>query len=81
MSVSSIFSTILALGGGILLVIALLSAGASILSLIERLQHGSGPLFADVELFGFVAFICACAGGLALFAAKKLSKSNQPDVS
>jgi|GEM_PF-3078774 len=81
MSVSSVFSTILALGGGILLVIAFRSGGASILSLIERSQHGSGPLFADVELFGFVAFICACAGGLAFFGAKKLSKRKQPDVS
>jgi hypothetical protein len=74
MNVSSVLSTILALCGGILLVIALLSGGASILSLIERLQHGSGLLFADVELFGVVAIICALSGGLAVFGAKKLSK-------
>jgi len=81
MSVSSVFSTILALSGGILLVIAFLSGGAAILSLIERLQHGSGLLFADVELFGLVAFICGFAGGFAVFGAKKLSKRKQPDVS
>jgi hypothetical protein len=54
-----------------LLLIALLSGGASILSLIERLKHGPGLMFADVEFFGLVAFVCAFAGGLAVFGARK----------
>jgi len=81
MRVLSVLSSILILSGGILLVIALLSGGASFLSLTERLQHGPGLLFADVEFFGFIAFICAFSGGLAVFGAKKLSKRQQPDVS
>ena len=75
MSVSSVLSTILALIGGLVLLIAFLSGAVSIQSLIERQQHGAGPLFADVELFGFVALICAVAGGLAVFGARKLSVS------
>ena len=74
-------SAILAVCGGILILIALFSGGASILSLTERLQHGPGLLFADAELFGLIAFICAIAGGLAIFGAKKLSKHRQPKVS
>ena len=77
----TVFSTILAVSGGILLVIALLSGGASLISLIERLQHGPGLLFADVEFFGFVAFICAFSGALAVFGARKLSKRKQQNVS
>ena len=61
--------------------IALLSGGASLLSLIERIQYGPGLLFADVEFFGFVAFICAFSGTLAVFGAKKLSKRKQQNVS
>ena len=76
-----VFSTILAVSGGILLLIALLSGGASLLSLIGRLQHGPGLLFADVEFFGFVAFVCAFSGVLAVFGARKLSKRRQRDVS
>lgn len=81
MRVLSVLSSILTVSGGILLVAALLSGGAAILSLTERLQHGSGLLFADVEFFAFIAFICALSGGLAVFGAKKLSKGKQPDVS
>ena len=81
MSLSSAFSTILALIGSVLLLISLFSGAASIQSLIERQQHGAGPLFADVELFGFVALICAVAGGLAFFGARKLSKRKQANAS
>jgi len=79
--VLSVLSSILTVSGALLLVIALLSGGASILSLAERLQHGPGMFFADVELFGFIAFICAFSGGLAVFGARKLSRGKQPDAS
>ena len=77
MRVYSILSAIIAICGGILLLTALLSGGAFILSLNERLQHGPGLLFADVELSGLVAFICALSGGFAIFGAKKLAKRKQ----
>jgi hypothetical protein len=63
--------------GGFLLLIALVAGGASILSLIERAQHGRGLLFADVELFGFIAAIAVILGGGILFASKKLSSSGK----
>ncbi len=77
MRVLSVLSTTLVLSGGILLAIALLSGGASILSLIERRQHGPGLLFADVEVFGVIAFICVVLGGMAIFVARKLVKRKQ----
>jgi hypothetical protein len=63
--------------GGLLVLIALVAGGASILSLLERVQHGAGLLFADVEFFGFIALIAAILGVATLFAAKKLSISGK----
>jgi hypothetical protein len=59
--------------GGLMVLIALVSGGASILSLLERVQHGPGLLFADVEFLGFIAVIAAILGAAMLFVAKKLS--------
>jgi len=59
--------------GGFLVLIALVSGGASMVSLLERVQHGPGLLFADVEFFGFIALIAAILGAAMLFVAKKLS--------
>jgi len=59
--------------GGLLLLIALVFGGASILSFLERVQHGPGLLFADVEFFGFIALIAVILGAATLFVAKKLS--------
>ena len=63
--------------GGLLLLIAFVSGGASILSLIEHSQHGPGLLFADVEFLGSVALIAAILGTVTLFGAKKLSYSEK----
>ena len=65
------------IAGGILLLVALLSGGAWILSLLERVQHGPGLLFADVEFFGFIALIALILGAATLFVAKKLSPSGK----
>jgi hypothetical protein len=59
--------------GGLLLLIALVSGGTSIRSLLERAQHGPGLFFADVEFFGFIALIAVILGAATLFIAKKLS--------
>ena len=61
--------------GGLLLLIALVSGGASILSLLERSQHGTGLFLADVEFFGFIALIAVMLGAAVLFVASKLSAS------
>ncbi len=63
--------------GGLLLLIALVSGGASILSLIERTKHGPGLMFADVEFFGLIALIAVILGAATLFAARKLSTSGK----
>jgi hypothetical protein len=81
MRVSSISSAIFAFSGAILLVVAFLSGGASILSFVERRQHGPGLFFADVQFFGFIALFCALTGGLAVFGAKKRSKRKQGNLS
>ena len=63
--------------GGLLLLIALVFGGASVLALIARVQHGRGLFFADVEFFGFIALIAAILGATTLFVAKKLSTSGK----
>jgi len=63
--------------GGLLLLIALVFGGASVLALIARVQHGPGLLFADVEFFGFIALTAVILGAAILFAAKKLSTSEK----
>ena len=63
--------------GGLLLLIALVFGGASVLALIARVQHGPGLLFADVEFFGFIALTAVTLGAAILFAAKKLSTSEK----
>jgi hypothetical protein len=59
--------------GGLLLLITLVFGGASILSFLERVQHGRGLFFADVEFLGLMALITAILGAGILFVAKKLS--------
>jgi len=63
--------------GGLLLLIALVSGAVSVLSLVERSQHGPGLFFADVEFFCFIALIAVILGAAVLFAARKLSASGR----
>jgi hypothetical protein len=50
--------------GGLLVILAMLAAGGSVISLGERLQYGRGLLFMGVELFALVA---VGLGGLGVF--------------
>ncbi len=59
--------------GGLLILIAIVFGGASVLALIARAQHGPGLFFADVEFLAFIALIAAISGAAVLFAARKLS--------
>jgi hypothetical protein len=63
--------------GGLLLLIALVFGGTSVLALIARVQHGRGLLFADVEFFGMTALIAAILGAATLFIVKRLSTSEK----
>jgi len=66
--------TMLLIGGGISLLLGLLSGGAALLSSIDRVQHGRSLLFADVEFFGLLALICCVLGAFSLIVAKRLAK-------
>ncbi len=63
--------------GGLLLLIALVFGGASLLAFIERVQHGRGLFFADVEFLGLVAVIAVIFGAALFFVAKRLSTSGK----
>lgn len=66
--------------GGLLLLTALVFGGASILSLLERVQYGPGLLFADAEFFGLIALIAVVLGAAVLCTARKLSTFEKRDV-
>ncbi len=70
-------SLALSIGGGILLLLGLLAGGASLMTSLERLQHGTGPLFADGEFFGLLALICCVLGAISLIVAKRLRRIMQ----
>ncbi len=77
MRLLSVFSFILTLIGGILIAVALLSGGAAMLALIERLRHGRGIMFADTEFLGITALVCGLPGALLVIGARKLSKAKR----
>ncbi len=66
--------------GGLLFLIALVFEGASIVSWVERSQHGPGLLFADVEFLGMIALFAAILGACISFVAKKLSAFEKREV-
>ncbi len=70
----NIIRTMLIIGGSISLMLGLLSGGAALLSSIDRVRHGHGLLFADVEIFGLLALICCVLGAFSLIVAKRLTK-------
>ena len=74
MRISVIISVILGAIGTLLLILALLAGLVSIEALVSRIQYGPGLMFADVEFFGLVAFVCAGFGVLLVIVAKKLKK-------
>ena len=53
--------------GAILVLCAFLSGIAALSSLAERMRHGSGPMFADVEFFALAAAVLGSTGGIALW--------------
>ena len=77
MRLLSVFSFILTLIGGMLIAVALLSGGVSILALIERLQHGRGMMFADAEFLGLTALVCGLPGALLVIGARRLYKAKR----
>jgi phosphotransferase system glucose/maltose/N-acetylglucosamine-specific IIC component len=58
--------------GGILAVAALLLLGDAVSAWIERLQYGSGLMFADAEVFFVLGLAIGATGGAVLWAALRL---------
>jgi hypothetical protein len=58
--------------GGILAVGALLLLGEAVSAWIERLQYGSGLMFADAEVFLVLGLAIAATGAAALWAGLRL---------
>ena len=58
--------------GGILAVGGLLLLGEAVSAWIERLQYGSGLMFADAEVFLVLGLAFAAAGAAALWAGLRL---------
>jgi hypothetical protein len=79
MSFARVVSVISNLLGALLCLFAIIASGISATALVERIQHGRGIMFADVEFFGLAALVLLLAGLLLLFVARKLSKrASQP---
>ncbi len=68
-------------GGGIMLLLALLSGGAALLSILDRVKHGHGLLYADVEFFGLLALICCVLGAFSLIVARRIASRMDKDKS
>lgn len=58
--------------GGILAVGALLLLGEAVSAWIERLQYGSGLMFADAEVFLLLGLAVGATGAAALWAGLRL---------
>jgi len=83
MNVKSIFASALLFLGIFLILVALISGYFFLMSFIERQRHGSGPLFADVEIFGLLTIIFTIMGTAIIFISRKILrfKSNDKKVS
>ena len=79
MSVKSIFASALLFLGVFLILIALISAYFFLMSFIERQSHGSGLLFADVELFALATIIFGVFGAIAIIISRKITKPDNRD--
>jgi len=79
MSVKSIFASALLFLGIFLILIALISAYFFLMSFIERQGHGSGLLFADVEIFGLVTIIFTIIGTAIIFISRKILRLKPND--
>lgn len=60
------------IAGIFFIIISILSAYAAFSSFMERQSHGSGPLFADVEMLVIITIIFAILGSLTIFTSRKI---------
>jgi len=63
--------------GALMLLLGMISGGASLVALLERRSHGPGIMFADVEFFGLLALVCCVLGIFSLLVAKRIGRHLQ----
>jgi len=78
-TVKYFFSICFLVIGIFFILLTLISAYLFLVSFLERQSHGSGPLFADVELFALAVIILGVFGTIAIIISRKISKSDNRD--
>lgn len=74
MNANSYLSSALLITGIFCILIAIVAAYSAFTSFFERQSHGSGMLFADVELLDLVTIIFVVLGLIMIFTARKILK-------
>jgi hypothetical protein len=74
MSITKVISVVLNLLGALLCLLAIIAGGASAAALVERMQHGRGGMFADVEFLALAAVVLLVPGAALLMAARRLAR-------
>ena len=68
------FTSLLTIIGFIFLLVALMSGFYAVSAIVERLQQGSGLLFADVEIFTIITILFIVLGILCLWNSNRIKK-------
>ena len=79
MNSKSFLNSILLSIGIFFILLTLISVYFLLTSFIERQNHGSGLLFADVELFAFMAILFGIFGFSSIYFSKRISRKNQKE--
>jgi hypothetical protein len=74
MSFAKVISVVFNLLGAFLCLLAVIAGGISATALVERVQHGRGIMFADVEFLALTALVVLVPGLALLMVARRLAK-------
>ncbi len=74
MSFTKALSVVFNLVGALLCILAIIAGGFSATALVERIQHGRGIMFADVEFFALAALAFLVPGLTLLIVARHLTR-------
>jgi hypothetical protein len=74
MSFAKVISVVFNLLGALLCLLAIIAGGISATALVERIQHGRGIMFADVEFFALTALALLVPGLALLMVARHLTR-------
>ena len=74
MKFAKVVSVVFNLFGALLCLLAIIAGGFSATALVERIQHGPGIMFADVEFFALTGVMFLVPGLALLIVARHLKK-------